>query len=430
MPSARPRCPKNSASTPARYRKYDADGIELVYPLDMSLYGTVQAALLWYENVSEWLQANKFRRSEINPCVFIHESGSMILSLYVADVGIWESDQKLYEKFKSELKRDYDVEFQDVMKEYLGAEVEGDEHTAYVHISSYIDEMYKTFKSEIETMDAMAKPLYKCDLRIPGSKEVAKFVDDAMFGDPSIYLDEKEKTLYRSVIGKLMHAVVKARVDVAFVVGLLSRAQTKPTKVLLHAALHVVKYLKETKRLGLKFSADAKHSSVGGLFPPAATLAPRVLSDGDWSIRHSTSGYVVFVNGSPVGYGSKKQKSIALSSTDSEIFAASLAAVAILYHQHMEESILGKVLMATLLVDNTGAKSILSNRTTSGHARHIERRYLHLREMREKKLVEIAFVPTDDNVADLLTKALDVSRFERLRGALLHEVPLAASGCP
>lgn len=408
---------------PRRYREYDTDGTEFVYPLNMSLYGTVQAALLWYENVSSWLMRNKFQRSEINPCVFTHESGNMILTLYVDDVGIWERDSELYVQFREDLKKDYDVAFAESMDEYLGADIEGDEHTAYVHIASYIDTMHKEFKTNIDEMDAQAKPLYRCDTRVPGSKEVTKLVDDAMFGDTATQLDAKDTTLYRSIVGKLMHAVVKVRVDIGYIVGILSRAQTKPTQALLHAALHVVKYLHGTRRLGMKFSADPKHCSVGGLFAPSATLAPRTLSDGDWSIRHSTSGYVSFICGAPCGYASKKQKSIALCSTESEIFAASLAGVDILYLLHLIDSVEPGDRTATLLIDNTGAKSILSNRMTSGHARHIERRHLHLREMRERKLVRIEFVPTADNISDILTKALDPTRFEILRAALLHEVP-------
>ena len=108
---------------PQRYRTYDENGIELVFPLNMSLYGTVQAALLWYENISQWLIDYGFHRSDTNPCVFVHKSKNMILTLYVDDVGIWECDSNLYEKFKTDLKRDYAVEFKDKMDEYLGANV-------------------------------------------------------------------------------------------------------------------------------------------------------------------------------------------------------------------------------------------------------------------------------------------------------------------
>ena len=216
---------------PKRYRMFDENGVELVYPLNMSLYGTVQAALLWYDNVSQWLIAHDFRRSETNPCVFAHTSGDMILTLYVDDVGIWERDSELYSKFMSDLKADYDVTFQDTMSEYLGANVEGNEETVYVHIADYIDSTYEEFSDALAEMDA--DPAYKCDIRIPAAKTLSKLVEDAQFGEPDDLLIGEEITLYRSVIGKLMHAMVKARIDISLAAGLLARAQAKPTKALL-----------------------------------------------------------------------------------------------------------------------------------------------------------------------------------------------------
>ena len=263
--------------------------------------------------------------------------------------------------------------------------------------------------------------MYKCDIRIPAAKTLSKLVEDAQFGEPDDLLIGEEITLYRSVIGKLMHAMVKARIDISLAAGLLARAQAKPTKALLHAGLHVLKYLKATRRLGLKFTGDAEHATVSGLFRRGTRLG--IASDGDWGVRHSTSGFISFLFGCIIGYGSKKQRSIALSSTEAEVYAASLAGLDALYLIHLSDIFGIDVGTATLLVDNTGAKSILSNRTTSGHARHIERRYLHLREMRERKQIDIQFVPTEKNVADLLTKPLDAPRFEELRSSLLHEVP-------
>ena len=102
-----------------------------------------------------------------------------------------------------------------------------------------------------------ADPEYKCDIRVPASKHLNKILEDALFGEEDKMLSAEDTTLYRSVVGKLMHGMVKARVDIGLAVGLLARAQAKPTKALLHAALHVVKYLKATRRLGLKFDVDS-----------------------------------------------------------------------------------------------------------------------------------------------------------------------------
>ena len=229
--------------------------------------------------------------------------------------------QPLREVQDVDLKRDYAVEFKDKMDEYLGANVEGNEECAYVHIADYIDSMHEEFSGEIAKMDA--NPEYKCDIRVPASKHLNKILEDALFCEEDKTLSAEDTTLYRSVVGKLMHGMVKARVDIGLAVGLLARAQAKPTKALLHAALHVVKYLKATRRLGLKF--DSKDFTVRGLFPAGSKL--NSASDADWGVRHSTSGFISFLFGALVGWASKKQRSMALSSTEAEIFAASLAGV-------------------------------------------------------------------------------------------------------
>ena len=304
----------------------------------------------------------------------------------------------------------------------LSANIEGDESTAFIHIADYVDTACKEFADDMDKADN--DPTYVCDIRVPASKDLAKLVEDAMFSEDSEMLDPEHTTLFRSIVGKLAHAVVKCRVDIAYTVGMLSRAQSKPTLKLLHAALHVLKYLKGTRRLGLKFEFDERHSSVGDVFRRKSGFHVNAISDADWAVRHSTSGFISFACGAPVGYASKKQKSIALSSTEAEIFAASLSGLDILYLLHLLDSIRvahdGPV---PLLVDNEGAVSILSTRTASGHAKHIERRHLHLRELKENKVVDISFVPTVKNVSDILTKALDPIRFEMLRSSFMHYVP-------
>ena len=93
---------------------------------------------------------------------------------------------------------------------------------------------------------------------------------------------------------------------------MLCRAMVKPTPELQSAALRVLGYLYRTKHLGLRYRADSQ---------PA-----RGYSDSDWAVKHSTSGFVFMYNSAAVNWGSKKQASVALSSCEAEIMAASLAA--------------------------------------------------------------------------------------------------------
>ena len=87
-----------------------------------------------------------------------------------------------------------------------------------VRLQHDIDSMHEEFSNEIEAMDA--NPEYKCDIRVPASKNLNKILDDALFGEEDKKLPADDITLYRSVVGKLMHGMVKTRVDIGLAVGL------------------------------------------------------------------------------------------------------------------------------------------------------------------------------------------------------------------
>ena len=105
--------------------------------------------------------------------------------------------------------------------------------------------------------------------------------------------------------------------DVAYAVSMLCRAMARPTPALFDSALRVVCYLFRHRHVGLFYECGP--SALSGM------------SDADWAVRHSTSGYVFTMSKAAISWGSKKQQSIALSSCEAEIVAASEAAKEAIY---------------------------------------------------------------------------------------------------
>ena len=133
----------------------------------------------------------------------------------------------------------------------------------------------------------------------------------------------------------------------------------------------------------------------------------------------STSGYIFFWAKAAIAYIAKKQASIALSSTEAEIMAASLAALeAIFLRGLLSEVGCEQREPTTIGIDNQGAIALSKNYISNSRTKHIERRHLKIRELVEQLVVRPEFVPTDENVADILTKPLGRRRFEKLRMAL------------
>lgn len=121
---------------------------------------------------------------------------------------------------------------------------------------------------------------------------------------------------YQSLVGSLLHVATATLLDIVSAVGVASRFCANPIQAHLTAAKHILRYLKGTAYLGLKY----EKSKDGGL---------AVYSDADWAgdldDRHSTSGFISSLAGAAVSWLSKKQSIIALSTAEAEYVVLSLA---------------------------------------------------------------------------------------------------------
>ena len=135
-------------------------------------------------------------------------------------------------------------------------------------------------------------------------------------------------------------------------------------------------------------------------------------SDSDWSgsrDHKSTSAAFHVINGNVVHSTSRSQKAISLSSTEAEWYAASAACCDGLYLKHIVGFLTGSVEPLLLHVDNTAVKA-LGNKLGTGRLRHVQGRLMWIQQLVSQKAVEIRYVSTLVNIADLNTKALNRDR--------------------
>jgi hypothetical protein len=124
--------------------------------------------------------------------------------------------------------------------------------------------------------------------------------------------------------------------------------------------------------------------------------------------------------GGPIGYGSKRQHCIALSSTEAEVMAASQAATEISYFRGLLRDLgLDQVDPTTLHVDNTGAVELAKELKSCARSRHITRRHLKVRKLQAQGIVSVKHIGTDDNTADIFTKSISAEAFARHRATLM-----------
>ena len=130
------------------------------------------------------------------------------------------------------------------------------------------------------------------------------------------------------------------------------------------------------------------------------------MTDSDWAVKHSTSGAVFVMNMAAVSWSSKKQPSVALSSCEAEIVAASEAGKEAVSLQCLarELGMLSGDKPIKLHMDNTAGIDVAYNPEHHTRMKHVERRHFFIRELVEEGKIRVPFVRTADNIADFFTK--------------------------
>jgi len=206
------------------------------------------------------------------------------------------------------------------------------------------------------------------------------------------------------------------RPDIAAAVGVLSQYMSKPSKDHWMGVKRVLRYLKGTLNYGLKFSVHGEQTELNGY------------SDADWAgdvdTRRSTSGYVFQFGNGTISWSSRKQPTVAKSSTEAEYVALSSATKEAIWLRRLMKD-LGKLTDAstTIYEDNQGAIELAKNAKYHSRTKHIDICHHFVRERVVSNEIRVIYCRTEDMVADIMTKGLPTPTFEKLRDLLsVHDV--------
>lgn len=143
---------------------------------------------------------------------------------------------------------------------------------------------------------------------------------------------------------------------------------------------------------------------------------------GDISTRRSTSGYVFLLGGNNISWCSERQKSVALSTTESKYIAASNAVKELVWLQRLLNELQPNDINEPMFcMDNEGAIRLVRNPEFHKRTKHIDVRYHFIRERFQEGAFDLTNVPSDEQLADIFTKPLPKAKFECLRGLLRVE---------
>ena len=227
---------------------------------------------------------------------------------------------------------------------------------------------------------------------------------------PSIALDKDESgknvsdKLYRGMIGSLLY-LTASRPDIAFSVGLCARFQSNPKESHLTAVKRIFRYLMGTTDLGIWYKKEQPFELVG------YTDADFV---GDKVERKSTSGHCQFLGESLVSWACKKQNTIALSTTEAEYIAAASCCSQVLWiiQQLADYSVSCSEIV--IHCDNTSAINLSKNPIQHSKSKHIDIKHHFLRDHVQKGDIQLIYLDTKYQIADIFTKPLLDERFKDL----------------
>ena len=369
-----------------------------VLRLVKGLYGLKQAGRAWYKEVTQTLKKIGLTPTLSDPCVFTCFDGDrmLILLLYVDDIIIAHNWEEKNEEVVNELKRAYNVKELGEVKHFLGMKIQRRGDGILVSQEHFVRELLRRFN--IEDVPPRHTPLDAQEMFMESSSTDAEGVP------------------YRQIVGALLYVSTCSRPDISFAVGQAAKFASKPKLEHWEQLKKILGYLKATARYGLWFKSNDQDLEV--------------YSDADWAndtdSRKSISGVLIKSWGCTVSWLSKKQTIVATSTKAAETIAACTALqradqVKELLQEFRMKSTNGIVVQ----VDNKPAIQAIQNEKPAAATKHLSIRYHFIKERVQDGDVDLVYVESKNQLADLFTKSLPRPQFERLRKAIkivpIHE---------
>ncbi|GKC12172.1 putative ribonuclease H-like domain-containing protein, partial [Tanacetum coccineum] len=325
-----------------------------VYKVEKALYGLHQAPRAWYETLSTYLLDNGFHRGQIDKTLFIrrHKDDILLVQVYVDDIIFGSTKKEMSIEFEKLMHDKFQMSSMGELSFFLGLQVKQESDGIFISQDKYVAEILKKFDfASVKTASTPMetnKPLIK--------DEEAENID---------------VHLYRSMIASLMY-LTTSRPDIMFAICACARFQVTPKISHLHAVKRIFRYLKGKPKLCLWYPRDSPFDL-------------EAFSDSDYTgaslDRKSTTGGCQFLGKRLISW------------------------------QWIQNQMLDygyNLINTNIYIDNESTIYIVKNPVSHSKTKHIEIGHHFIRDSYKKKLIQVIKIHTDQNVAELLTKAFDV----------------------
>ena len=380
------------------YQRYRNSKGLIVVKLLKALYGCVESARLWYEEIANYIQLIGFEKSVNDQCLFYkleNDSTTTHVIIYVDDLFITASKLEYIKYIENELIRKYkEINFNyGKVHEYLGMEINfNDKGTVSFSMKKKIIDLLNEFNISKSVTTPATNNLFICRDKVK--------------------LDTIEQDKLRSGVAKLLYLSINTRPDIQLPVNYLCGRANKFDEDDKNKFIRVLQYLYGTVNQSLTLNIG-KGNPVLTMYVDAA-YAIRTED------RQSQSGMIIKLGNATILSKSIKQKIVTKSSTEAELVAVSDFISYLIYIMRILEEINYNISKIILFQDNTSTINLINNqRPTSQRTLHIDTRYFFVRQRQQLHNFSIQHIPTDKMVADLLTKPLQGAKFNTLKGEIM-----------
>ena len=375
----------------------EGEGKGKVWRLKKSLYGLKQSAYEWNKEINNTLINMGLIKSNNDQCLYFKEmngniSGSLLL--YVDDILIIGDKHFIYET-KQNLMNKYKCKDIGPAKYILGIEILKDKYNNYgITQRNYTKNLVEKYLNILSSRTF--------EVLTPGINK----------------LEENEelenKTLYRSVVGALIHLYRFTRPDITFATNLAARFSNNPKKSHTKLIIKILRYLKGTTNWGITFNKERDF---------------KFYTDADYNTLindfKSNSGYILTIGNNPISWYSKKQALTSCSTTHAEINACQVAIKNVIWTINFinELNILhDNIINLHFYIDNKSSLRTIENRIINDQNKFYSRKVMFIADYLEEYNIKLEYIKTENNIADIFTKNLSPSKHYEFCGKIISYI--------
>jgi len=380
------------------YRDSRRDDGSVVVKLEKALYGCVESAKLWYEHLRGTLESFGFVVNPYDMCVFNRtrrRGAQCTICVHVDDLLITCADRYQVEDVVRELRRVYGEVTSQIgpVQDYIGIHFDFSKPpTVQLSMTGIVRELLSEAEASGRVTTPCAGNLFRIDPDSP-------------------LLSSERAQVFHSRVAKILYIAKRCRPDLLPLCAFLTTRVQAPTEEDWNKLDRGVRYANGDPDIPLTLEIKEP-------------LRVTVYADASYGVHadaKSHSGVVITLGAGAIYAKSSKQKLVTKSSAEAELVCLSDCLPQVI---HVRNFLLAQgysVGPARVYQDNTSTITLAEKgRSTSDKTRHVNIRYFFVKDRIATGEVAIEYLPTEEMVADVLTKPLQGARFVRLRGALLN----------